>query len=125
MSKRDKLEEMFSQQESFMRLLQKKRNFPEFPVNLETKDGQKFCKSIVYEIMGELFESLQMLKNSKDHRITNIPELNREAFVEELSDSLHYFFELAILCNITPDELFESYMKKGVVNQHRIENNYY
>jgi hypothetical protein len=124
MSKRDKLEEMFSQQESFMRLLQKKRNFPEFPVNLETKDGQKFCKSIVYEIMGELFESLQMLKNSKDHRITNIPELNREAFVEELSDSLHYFFELAILCNITPDELFESYMKKGVVNQHRIENNY-
>ena len=124
MSQRDKLEEMFSQQESFMRLLQKKRNFPDFPVNLETKDGQKFCKSIVYEIMGELFESLQMLKNSKDHRITNIPELNREAFVEELSDSLHYFFELAILCNITPDELFESYMKKGVVNQHRIENNY-
>jgi dimeric dUTPase (all-alpha-NTP-PPase superfamily) len=124
MSKRDKLEEMFSQQESFMKLLQKKRNFPDFPVNLETKDGQKFCKSIVYEIMGELFESLQMLKNSKDHRITNIPELNREAFVEELSDSLHYFFELAILCNITPDELFESYMKKGVVNQHRIENNY-
>lgn len=124
MSKRDKLEEMFSQQESFMRLLQKKRNFPEFPVNLETKDGQKFCKSIVYEIMGELFESLQMLKNSKDHRITNIPELNREAFVEELSDSLHYFFELAILCNITPDELFNSYIKKGVINQNRINNDY-
>ena len=72
MQQRDKLDEMFSQQESFMRLLQKKRNFPQFPVDLETKEGQKFCKSIVYEIMGELFESVQHLKNSKDHRITNV-----------------------------------------------------
>jgi hypothetical protein len=124
MQQHDKLDEMFSQQESFMRLLQKKRNFPQFPVDLETKEGQKFCKSIVYEIMGELFESVQHLKNSKDHRITNVSGLDREEFVEELSDALHYFFELAILCNVTPNELYNSYMKKGEINNHRIMNNY-
>ncbi len=78
--------EMWEQQSEFVKLLQKKRGFPETPVDLSKKDGQKFVKSLVYETMTELFEALVHLKNSKSHRATEIKEFERNEFVEELVD---------------------------------------
>ena len=59
----DRLSQMFEQQRQFMDLLRERRNFPDFPVDLSSKNGQKFCKSIAYEMMGEIFEAIQELKN--------------------------------------------------------------
>ena len=120
----DKLQQMWTQQESFMRLLQKKRNFPEFPVDVASKGGQKFLKGITHECMHELFEANQMLKNSKDHRATEVKEFDRDGYVEELVDALHYFFEIAILSGVSMDELFDAYIQKGNINIDRIENGY-
>jgi len=120
----DRLKEMWSQQESFMRLLQSARGFPHFPVDASKKEGQKLLKSITHECMHELFEANSALKNSKDHRATEISEFDRENYVEELVDALHYFFEIAILSGVSMDELFDSYMKKGRVNFERIERGY-
>jgi hypothetical protein len=120
----DKLQQMWTQQESFMRLLQKKRNFPEFPVDVASKGGQKFLKGITHECMHELFEANMMLKNSKDHRATDIAEFDKDSYVEELVDALHYFFEIAITSGVSMDELHEAYMKKGQINIDRIENGY-
>ena len=120
----DKLKEMWDQQSSFMKLLQQKRNFPEFPVDPTSKSGQKFLKGITHECMHELFEANQALKNSKDHRETDVNDFDREHYLEELVDALHYFFEIAILSGITVDDLHEAYMKKGHVNIQRIENGY-
>lgn len=120
----DRLSQMWVQQKQFMQLLQQKRGFPKFPIDLTTKDGQHFCKTIAYEAMGELFESIQELKNSKGHRATEIAELDRSKLVEELVDSLHYYVELCLLMGVSSDELFSAYIKKGEVNTSRIENGY-
>ena len=120
----DRLLMMWQQQHEFMKLLQAKRNFPNFPVDINSKSGQKFLKSITHECMGELFEANQELKNSKVHRETEIPEINRDAYVEELADSLHYFFEIVIASGVSIDELYNVYMKKGDINVKRIVEGY-
>lgn len=120
----DKLQKMWDQQFAFMKLLQEKRGFPDFPVDITSKSGQKFLKNITHECMGELFEANQELKNSKNHRVTEISHIDRDAYVEELVDSLHFFFEIVIASGVTLDELYDSYMKKGEINFSRIENGY-
>lgn len=120
----DRLAKMWNQQEAFMRLLQEKRGFPEFPTDISSKKGQKFLKDISHHIMDELFEAGQHLKNAKSHRATLIPEVDREAYKEELVDALHLYFELAIAAGITLEELVDSYMKKGDVNVERIKGGY-
>ena len=120
----DRLNEMWKQQTEFMDLLRKKREFPSFPVDTNTKSGQKVLKSITHECMHELFEANQMLKNSKDHRATDVREFDREGYVEELCDALHYFFEIAILSGVSADELYDAYVKKGNVNFDRVEKGY-
>lgn len=120
----DKLQEMWDQQEAFMKLLQERRGFPSFPVDPTAKFGQKFLKGITHECMHELFEANLLLKNSKDHRATDVAEFDRESYVEELADALHYFFEIAILSGISLEELRSVYMKKGHVNIERIESGY-
>jgi uncharacterized protein YktA (UPF0223 family) len=119
-----KLHKMYSQQKHFMQLLKQYRNFPNFPVALSSKDGQKLLKHYTHECMHELFEANQMLKNSKDHRATQVLDFDKDKYLEELSDALHYFFEIVILSGISPDELYESYMKKGTINIDRIKNGY-
>jgi dimeric dUTPase (all-alpha-NTP-PPase superfamily) len=120
----DKLQEMWEQQEKFMELLQERRGFTKFPVDITSKSGQKLLKGYTHECMHELFEANQMLKNSKDHRATDVDDFDRDGYVEELVDALHYFFEIAILSGVSLEELHASYMKKGNVNIQRIENGY-
>jgi hypothetical protein len=120
----NKLQDMWDQQKSFMDLLREHRNFPAFPVDTTTKSGQKILKSITHECMHELFEANLLLKNSKEHRATNICEFDRENYVEELADVLHYFFEIAILSGISLEELYSTYMKKGETNIVRIKEGY-
>lgn len=119
----DRLKEMFAQQESFMRLLQETRGFPDFPVDLASKAGQKLLKNISYECADELHEARQHLKN-KDHRATLINQIDRQEYVEELVDALHYFFEIVLASGISEDELFEAYIEKGRINEERIKNGY-
>lgn len=120
----DHLKDMWDQQVEFMKLLQEKRGFPEFPADLTSKKGQQFLKDIRNHLMEELFEAGQHLKNAKSHRVTNIPQVDREAYKEELADALHLFFELVIASGISREEMVEAYIKKGNVNFERIGNGY-
>lgn len=116
---------MFEQQLGFMRLLQEKRTFPSFPVDLKSKVGQRECKLVVYEVMGELFESIQELKNAKSHRATDLSgDFDRAKLVEELVDALHYYVELCGLVGVTSDELYTAYVAKGEKNVDRINGGY-
>lgn len=123
MSESFKLEKMWAQQEEFMRLLQEKRGFPKFPVNLSSKEGQKLLKNISYECGDELHEARQHLKQ-KDHRISDVGNVDREKYVEELADSLHYLLEIVIASGISLEEFYDMYMQKGYVNTSRIEGDY-
>ena len=120
----DRLSRMWEQQVDFMKLLQQERNFPEFPTDLSSKKGQKFLDDIRHHCQDELHEAAQHLKNSKSHRATEIPEIDREAFLEELVDALHLYFELVIASGISLEELVEAYLQKGRVNVDRIKNGY-
>jgi hypothetical protein len=108
----DQFKLMWDQQHEFMKLLKEKRNFPEFPVDVTSKQGQKLLDDITFHIMKELFESNQHLKNSKSHRITNVPDFDRSAYIEELVDAFHLQLEICIAAGITREEFFEAYMKK-------------
>lgn len=120
----DRLIAMWNQQASFVKLLQEKRDFPNLPVDLSSKDGQKLLKNITHHIQDELHEASQHLKNSKSHRATLIPEFNRVAYIEELVDALHLYFELAQAAGVTLDELYDAYIDKGEINFERINSGY-
>ena len=121
---RDRLDQMWHQQVDFMRLLQEKRGFPEFPTDITSKKGQQFLEGIYFHIIKELFEAGQHLKNAKAHRATEIPEVDREAYKEELVDALHLYFELVIASGISLEELVKAYLDKGTVNDERIRSGY-
>lgn len=124
MSESRDLRAMFAQQRDFMNLLRDRRNFPEFPVDILSKPGQKLCKDIAHDAMDELHEALQHLKNSKQHRATEVREFDRHQYLEELVDVLHFFFELCIVSGVTDDELYDAYIEKGLINEKRINSGY-
>jgi hypothetical protein len=120
----DQLAIMWHDQIDFMHLLQEKRGFPQFPTDITSKQGQKFLNDIRHHIMDELFEAGQHLKNAKSHRATELPDVDREAYKEELVDALHLYFELVIASGISLEELVKAYLDKGAVNVARIESGY-
>jgi hypothetical protein len=121
----DFFDKMFEEQFQFMQLLQKERSFPDFPVSLASKEGQKLVKDISHDCMHELFEAVQLLKNSKDHRKTDVgAEFNMQDFLEEISDVWHYLIEICILTGISSNDLYKAFMKKSTINFARILNNY-
>lgn len=120
----DRLQHIWNQQVQFMRLLCEKRGFPSFPVDITSKSGQKFLKGVAHDCMDELFEAIQHLKNGKDHRVTEVPDIDRDKYVEELVDALHFFFEVAIASGVTLDELYGAYITKGETNVRRIASGY-
>ena len=120
----DKLEEMYSQQYEFNSLLRDERNHPDFPLDLTQKKNQQLLKNLAHECMHELFEANILLKNSKNHRVTEFKEFDREAYKEELVDALHYLFGIVIYSGISVNELHEAYMKKGLTNVQRVKSGY-
>lgn len=120
----DKLHAMWEQQRQFMCLLQEKRGFPSFPVDITSKQGQKLLTEISHHCTDELHEARQHLKNAKSHRATEVTEIDLPKYKEELADALHLFIELCIVSGLTMDEIYEAYMEKGLVNVERIKNGY-
>lgn len=120
----DMLRVMYEHQRDFIGLLQEMRGHPSTPFDLSDKKSQQRLRSLAYECMGELFEANILLKNSKSHRATEISEFDRDAYMEELTDVLHYFLGIVICSGISVDELFEKFMKKGSINIERIRSGY-
>lgn len=120
----DKFEVMFRQQEKFIKLLQEKRGHPDIPFDLASKDSQLFLKHLSHECMHELFESNMLLKNSKKHRVTDMPDFDREAYKEELSDVFHYLIGILVCSGISFQEIYDMYIQKGQINIDRINGGY-
>lgn len=121
----DKLEEMFRLREGFMRHLQEvKGNVPSWPAELSKKDVQLFIKDVIFHSQEELFEALRELKNAKSHRQTDVPEFDRDHFLEEMVDSYNLFLEALVLVGITPDEFFKAYVAKDRVIHQRLTDGY-
>lgn len=97
---------------------------PHYPVDIMKKENQRICRDTGLKAIEELFEAIQHLKNWKPHRRTEVPEFDRDAFLEEIADSLHYLFELLVFLGVSPRELKDAYARKNRINHDRIDNGY-
>lgn len=120
----DILKRHWNDQKEFMKLLQEKRNFPSWPVNIKTKQGQKTIKEVIQDSQTELFEALQHLKNTKSHRLTENTEVDLDAYTEECVDAIKYIFEAMLLAGVTFEQYVEIFDNKTIKNTKRINGNY-
>jgi hypothetical protein len=123
----DRLNVIFKSRETFMHLLRQK--FPaaypvDWPVDLSNKDAQQNVRDIALKGVEEMFEALQHLKNWKQHRETEVPDVNKEEFLEEVVDSFNYFFSLLILAGFNEDDFFTMFEKKDKIIRDRLIGKY-
>jgi len=124
---KDKLDIIFNYREEFMRLIRDKfpDSYPEsWPIDLTKKESQKLLRQTALNGVEEMFEALGHLKNWKPHRKTDIPQVDREEFLEEIVDSFNYFFSLMILIGVDVDEFYEAFKKKDKIIRDRILDGY-
>lgn len=91
--------------------------------NLHTSLGNEMIYKMITAAIQELAESIQVMKNWKDWKLSEIPT-DVEHFKEEMVDALHFFIEALVFSGVTPEELYELYFKKHKVNQFRQKTNY-
>ena len=98
--------------------------YPSWPVDLSSKNSQKVCRETALKGVEEMFEALGHLKNWKPHRETEVPQVDREEFLEEIVDSFNYFFSLIILIGVDVDEFYSAFKKKDKIIRDRLLNGY-
>lgn len=122
----DRLDHVFQLQEQLM--LRYKglgtTNMPDWPVDMTVKKNQQACRDAGLKSVEELFEALSELKHWKPHRKTDVTEFNRDAFLEEIVDSLHYMLELLIFVGVDSQELVDAYAAKNAKNHRRLDEGY-
>ena len=99
-------------------------SYKDWPLNISDKSSQVLLRDTALKGVEEMFEALGHLKNWKPHRDTDVPEINREEFLEEIVDAFNYFFSLIILMGVDVDEFYTAFNKKDLVIRNRIKNNY-
>ena len=122
----DKLDEMFRLRQSFMEAMKtaKPGIYPSWPVDISEKESQQLLRDTALKGVEEMFEALGHLKNWKPHRTTEITELDRDEFLEEIVDAFNYFFSILVLTGVTSDELFNTYVKKDDIIHKRLQTGY-
>ena len=124
---KDNLENIFLMRESFMEMIKEKypKSYPQnWPLDISKKDSQVVLRETALKGVEEMFEALGHLKNWKPHRDKELPEIDRDAFLEEIVDSFNYFFSLAILCGITAEDFYDAFLKKDVIIRDRLKQGY-
>jgi ABC-type transport system involved in multi-copper enzyme maturation permease subunit len=119
----DKLDKIFAKQREFMDLLVENDKFPEYPIDLTTKPGQRFFKEVAFNMIEELMESSFTLKN-RQHKLSDDTEFDRDHFIEELGDALAYFIEALIVCGISSDQIYDEYSRKNSIVKKRLADGY-
>jgi hypothetical protein len=117
---------MFTLRKEFMsKLLDKFPNYyPEWPVDPTKKENQRLLRDINLKGVEEMFEAIQHLKNSKDHRISNIEDFNKEEYLEECIDAFNFFLTSLVLLGFTSEDIISMYQKKHEIIKKRLENGY-
>tara|TARA_B100000963_G_scaffold361211_1_gene395538 strand:- start:8428 stop:8805 length:378 start_codon:yes stop_codon:yes gene_type:complete len=123
----DKLEDIFHKRNSFMKEIQSKfpNSYPEqWPINISEKPSQTILRETALKGVEEMFEALQHLKNWKSHRETDMPEIDREEFLEEIVDAFNYFFSLMILIGVDVNEFYNAFNAKDEIIRRRLDKGY-
>lgn len=119
----DKLDKIFVRQKEFVDMLVEHDKFPEYPVDLTTKPGQRLVKEVAFNMLEELMEACFTLKN-RMHKLSDDREFDFEHFREELGDALAYYVEILLVCGITADDIYNEYSRKNQIVKDRLKNGY-
>jgi hypothetical protein len=124
---KDKLEAIFARQmelELKYNPIEKQNGaqIPDLPLDINTFDGQRRIKAIIFRIADELFEASNCLRN-KDWKTTHVMT-DESHFKEEIIDAYHFFHQLFIEIGMDAEQVYRLYDKKNQVNQFRIRSNY-
>lgn len=122
----DMLIDIFAKRELFMNMIKEKipSSYPEWPVDISTKQSQQICRDLALKGVEEMFEALGHLKNWKSHRQTEIPSVDRHEFLEEIVDAFNYFYSLMILIGVDVEEFKQAFDKKHNIIINRLKNGY-
>ena len=122
----DNLKEMFRLRETFMSLLEDRKpgSYPQWPLDISTKKSQQVLRDTALKGVEEMFEAIQHLKNWKPHRSTDVPEFDREEFLEEVVDAFNYFLSVLVLVGVSENEFFNAYCSKDKKIRKRVESGY-
>lgn len=109
-----------------MTMLEKEKpgSYPDWPLDISTKESQQVLRDTALKGIEEMFEALQHLKNWKPHRTTEITSFNHEEFLEEVVDAFNYFLSVLVLVGVTEDEFFNAYKKKDEIIRTRLTSGY-
>jgi len=105
----DKLDDIFKRQLDLQEYLE------------QDVHSQEYFNMCTLALEDEIHEALRCVpwKPWKKNQTLNRPEL-----VEELADALHFFVNMCLFADITPDELYASYCGKREVNKTRKDEGY-
>tara|TARA_Y100001937_G_C7039226_1_gene293829 strand:+ start:206 stop:583 length:378 start_codon:yes stop_codon:yes gene_type:complete len=120
------LKNLFDLRFSFMQELEKSHpgSYPEWPLEISSKQSQQVLRDTALKGIEEMFEALQHLKNWKPHRSTDMPEFDREEFLEEVVDAFNYFLSVLVLVGVDSEEFYEAYEKKDKIIRSRLLSGY-
>ena len=123
---KDKLEIMFNKRLDFINQMKDTipGSYPEFPLDMSKKESQQVCRDLALKGVEEMFEALQHLKNWKPHRQTEMPEIDKDEFLEEIVDAFNYFFAMLIVTGFNEKDLFDAFLVKHNIIKERLKNGY-
>lgn len=122
----NRLEQMFVMRETFMSLLESSRpgSYPSWPLDISSKKSQQVLRDTALKGIEEMFEALQHLKNWKPHRSTDVPDFDKEEFLEEVVDAFNYFLSVLVLVGVSEEEFYKAYRSKDKIIRDRLESGY-
>lgn len=125
----DLLEKIFLGQRQLMERYHEIEEAHGSPVIYEEDEGKiddRLVQARLHQLYGymvrELSEAMQELKN-KPWKKTQRPT-DRQAFVDEVGDTLHFFVEFCITAGIGVEDLADSYFRMHGKNQRRQASEY-
>lgn len=121
-----KLKIMFDKRLEFIENMKSSipESYPEFPLDMSKKESQQVCRELALKGVEEMFEALQHLKNWKPHRLTDVPEIDKDEFLEEIVDAFNYFYAMLIVTGFNEEDLFDAFLVKHQIITERLKNGY-
>ena len=108
----DKLEEIFSLQKSFEKMM----NLDRYPKDVEGKVSS-LCTAIIHESV-----ELQRTTNWKWWKTPTA--FSEEEAREELIDIWHFVIQASLELNLSPEDILKEYQRKNEINRQREKNGY-
>lgn len=105
---------------------EKENGSPVITRDMEGQLDDRQVQARIHELYGytvrELGEAMQELK-LKPWKQEEIPT-DRQAFVDEMGDVLHFFVEMCITAGMTAEDLHRAYFRMHQKNNQRLAGNY-